>query len=126
MKRPRLPKRNFHHFVFAPKYRRAVLGDALVRRVVEFHIRHICELKNIEIIALNIQPDHVHLLVSLPKSMTQTYAVFIIKWYSSIWTRKQCTWLKDIVHLDHLWQRGYWVTSVGGGVKSVRKYVKNQ
>jgi len=52
-----------YHLVFCPKYRRNILVDKIKTRAEEI-IRNACIEKHINILALNIQPDHVHMLVS--------------------------------------------------------------
>lgn len=123
----RRPRRSLHHFTFSPKYRRAVLENPLVIVAVTDAIVHICKLKGIQILALSVEADHVHLFCHLPRDLSQARAMFFVKWYSAIQARRLCPWLKTTVHDDHLWQRGYWVTTVGASsAKATRKYVDNQ
>ena len=117
---------NYHHFTFCPKYRRAVLDDFMVMVNVKHHINHICKLKGIQLYAVAVEADHVHILCALPKTMSPSKAAHLIKWYSSIWTRKNCPWLKDTVHKDHLWQHNYFSATVGHNHHIVKRYINNQ
>lgn len=127
MKR-KTPSRNLHHFTFSPKYRRAVLNPR-IWATVDAAIRHICQLRNIEIIALatdEAKPDHVHLFVDLPNTLSPAEAIGAVKWYSSIVARRRHPELRQLVHSAHLWQRRYWNGTVGAQSKAVLKYIERQ
>ena len=57
---------NFH-VVFVPKYRYRIL-EGKVKDIVEHKIRQVCEWNDVEIEEMNIQADHVHMLISIPQS----------------------------------------------------------
>jgi putative transposase len=127
MKR-RVSSRNLHHFTFSPKYRRAILNPEIWRTVAAA-IRHICQLRKITIIALatdEAKPDHVHLFVDLPNTLSPAKAIGAIKWYSSLATRREHPELRQRVHSQHLWQRRYWNGTVGSQSKTVQKYIERQ
>ena len=52
------------HLVFVPKYRCRVLEDAVARRLVEL-LHQACEVRDWGIIEMNVQADHVHLLLQV-------------------------------------------------------------
>lgn len=55
-----------YHVVFCPKYRYKIRQDEGVKHVVQ-QIYRLCNQKDgVEVIELNVQRDHVHLVVSLP------------------------------------------------------------
>ena len=51
-----------YHVVICPKYRRPVLVDGVDERLKEL-IKESCDQLNVEIIEMEIMPDHVHLLM---------------------------------------------------------------
>ena len=53
-----------YHVIFCPKYRRRVLVNAIASRLKELLAQIAIEI-NIEIIEMEIMPDHVHLLVEV-------------------------------------------------------------
>ena len=53
-----------YHVVFCPKYRRSVLKDGVDVRLKEL-IQQTCGQLNVEIIEMEIMPDHVHLLMEV-------------------------------------------------------------
>ena len=55
-----------YHVVFCPKYRYKILQDE-VSNYVEQQIYRLCSQKDdVEVVEVNVQPDHIHLVVSLP------------------------------------------------------------
>ena len=53
-----------YHVVFCPKYRRPVLVDGVDDRLKEL-IKESCDQLNVEIIEMEIMPNHVHLLMEV-------------------------------------------------------------
>jgi len=54
-----------NHVVFTPKYRYRIL-EGKVKEIVEHKICQVCEWYEVEIEEMNIQSDHIHMLVSIP------------------------------------------------------------
>ena len=55
-----------YHIVFCPKYRFRVLKDDIAAYVQQ-QIYQLCQQKDgIDVLELNLQPDHVHRVMSLP------------------------------------------------------------
>ena len=115
-----------YHIVWCPKYRYRILkGD--VAKFMEKSIRSLCEWKNIEILELNVQEDHIHIILDIPPkySISETLgflkgktAIKLFKTYSGL--RKKPYWG------NHFWSRGYCVSTVGIDEEKIRKYVKYQ
>jgi putative transposase len=58
-----------YHIVWTPKYRFLVLFGEL-RSLVENDIRMLCEWKGVEVIELNVQIDHIHMVYSIPPKVS--------------------------------------------------------
>jgi putative transposase len=75
---------------------------------------------------INIQSDHVHMILSIPPKYAVSEIVGFLKGKIAIklfQTQKQLTkqyWGK------HIWARGYCVSSIGLNEEQIRKYVKWQ
>ena len=55
-----------YHIVFCPKYRKKILQDDIAEYIKQ-QIYILCRQKDlVEVLELNIQVDHVHLIVSIP------------------------------------------------------------
>ena len=110
--------------VFCPKYRRSVLINGVDVRLKELVVES-CERFNIEIIEMEIMPDHVHLLMEIDPQYGVHKAVKQIKGYSSRILREEFPWLKS--RLPSLWTNRYFVSTVfGAPLAVIKQYIENQ
>ena len=58
-----------YHIVWLPKYRYKILEGA-VKEYLDKEIRKLSEYKKVEVIELNIQKDHIHIVVSIPPKIS--------------------------------------------------------
>ena len=58
-----------YHIVWTPKYRFRVLSG-IIKDLVDHDIRMLTEWKGCEVIELNVQLDHIHLVVSIPPKVS--------------------------------------------------------
>ena len=72
-----------YHIVFAPKYRRQVIYGKLKAEIGKI-LRKLCEQKEVEIIEAEACPDHIHMLVSIPPSMSVAEFVGYLKGKSAL------------------------------------------
>ena len=115
-----------YHIVWRPKYRFKVLKD-MVADAVEDRIRAICEWKEVEVLELSIQPDHVHLVCSIPPKMSVSEFMGILKGKIAIMLFKSYPTLRKKPYWgNHFWSRGYFVSTVGLDEEKIKRYVKYQ
>ena len=113
-----------YHVVWCPKYRRKVLVDKIAKRLEEV-IRKAASRYRAEVIALEITPDHVHLLVEVDPQFGIHRLVKNIKGVSSHVLRKEFDTLRS--RLPSLWTNSYFVSTVGGApLEVIKQYVENQ
>lgn len=113
-----------YHVVWCPKYRRKVLVNGVDVRLKEL-IDEICRESRIEIIEMEIMPDHVHLLVEVDPQFGIHKAVKQIKGRTSRILRQEFSCLTS--RLPTLWTNSYFVSTVGGAPLSViKQYIENQ
>lgn len=113
-----------YHVVFCPKYRRSVLINGVDVRLKEL-LKETCDQRNVEIIEMEIMPDHVHLLMEIDPQYGVHKAVKQMKGYSSRILRQEFPWLKS--RIPSLWTNSYFVSTVGGAPLSViKQYIENQ
>ena len=72
-----------YHIVFIPKYRRKVLFGELRKDVGEI-LRRLCEMKDVVLIEGATQPDHVHMLVSIPPKLSVSEFMGYLKGKSTL------------------------------------------
>ena len=115
-----------YHIVWTPKYRFKIM-EGKIKEFIEENIRILCEWKNVEIMELNIQMDHVHIIVSLEPKMSVSEFMGIIKGKLAIKIFKSFSGLKKKPYWgNHFWSRGYCSSTIGLDEEQVRKYVKYQ
>jgi putative transposase len=101
--------------------------EGKVKEIVEHKIRQVCEWYEVEIEEINIQQDHVHLLLSIPPKRSVSEVVGIIKGKSAIHLFKTKRRLKEKPYWgNHFWARGYFVTTVGVDEEMIRRYIQHQ
>lgn len=115
-----------YHVVFCPKYRYKILKDE-VSKYVERQIHVLCGQKDgIEVIEVNIQPDHVHLVVSIPPKYAVSQFMGFLKGKLALRLFDRYPQLRRQYWGQHVWSRGYCVSSVGLDEEQIKKYVKWQ
>jgi putative transposase len=113
-----------YHVVWCPKYRRPVLVEGVDVRLKSL-IVETCSKMNVDIIEMEIMPDHVHLLIEVDPQFGIHRAVKQIKGVSSRVLRQEFSWLKS--RIPTLWTNSYFVSTVGGAPLAViKKYIENQ
>ena len=115
-----------YHIVWTPKFRyRVLFGE--VKSLVEKDIRMLCEWKGVEIIELNVQIDHIHIVCSIPPKVSVSDLMGTLKGKLAIKLFKSYPKLKEKPYWgNHFWSRGYFVTTVGVYEDIIRRYVKYQ
>ena len=114
------------HLVFCPKYRRRVLLGKVAERIREL-FKECCEINEWEIHQLNVQKDHVHLLLQINPRDSIAQSVQYLKGGSSRLLRKEFPELEEFLWGDSFWGDGYFAESVGVvNEKLVKEYIQNQ
>ena len=67
-----------NHFVWTPNYRFRVL-EGLVKKLLQHNIPMLLEWKSCEMLEMNIQKDHVHLIISVPPKISISLLMGILK-----------------------------------------------
>ena len=113
-----------YHIVWCPKYRRKVLCGAVETRLKEL-IQEVCAEHSVEIIEMEIMPDHEHLLLEVDPQYGIHRAVRAIKGTTSMVLRSEFPTLRS--RLPSLWTNSYFVSTVGGApLAAIKKYIENQ
>ncbi len=115
-----------YHIVFCPKYRYRILYGE-VAEFTEREIRQLCKQKDrIEILELNIQADHAHLVLSIAPKYAVSSVMGYLKGKLALRLFAQYEHLGKKYWGRHLWSRGYCVSTVGLDEEKIRKYVQWQ
>ena len=114
-----------YHIVFAPKYRRKEVYGKIKSDIGQI-LRKLCEQKSVEIIEAEACPDHIHMLVSIPPSLSVAQFMGFLKGKSSLMIFDRRANLKYKYGNRHFWCRGYYVDTVGRNKSAIAQYIKNQ
>ena len=116
-----------YHIVVSTKYRRKVLkagiGDYLQRK-----IKQISSFRpEIEILEVNTDLEHIHILVSIPPKFSVSKIVNMIKANTGSAMRKKFPFLDKVYWgVSGIWSTGYFVSTVRINEATIRKYVQLQ
>ena len=91
-----------YHVVWCPQYRKSVLRGGVAQSLREL-LESICAERKYEILSLEIQPDHLHLFVSFPPSVSIADAVRVLKGASARMLLMRHPELKNELWAGHLW-----------------------
>ena len=112
-----------YHVVFCPKYRYQILREE-VAEYTRQQIYRLCQQKEgVEVLELSIQPDHVHVVVSIPPKYAVSSVMGYLKGKLAIRLFDRYEKLGRRYWGRHLWSRGYCVSTVGLDEEQIRKYV---
>ena len=67
-----------YHIVWVPKYRLRILKGA-IKDLVNHDIHMLCQWKGCCVEELNVQEDHIHLLVSVPPKVSISKLIGVLK-----------------------------------------------
>jgi putative transposase len=98
-----------------------------VKSTLENLLHTIARQKGMEILAVEVQPDHVHLFVSFPPAMSIAHAVKLLKGISARQLRLLFPELRKRTRSDRLWAPSYYVGTAGHvSAETIRKYIEAQ
>jgi putative transposase len=115
---------NQYHVIFCPKYRRKVLVEEIEQDLRQIFYE-VAQEKNVEIKALEIMPDHVHMFISFDPRQPLHELIKLFKGRSSRILRDKYPKLKS--RLPSLWTRSYFCCTIGHiSEETVKQYIENQ
>ena len=116
-----------YHIVLVTKYRRQVFNEGIFAYFEDKlkEIRKYYPL--IEFETKNHDKDHVHLLVSIPPTMSIGSVVRIIKSNTGKTVKQKFPFLKEVYWgSDGIWSEGYFVSTVGINERTIKAYIEQQ
>lgn len=113
-----------YHIVWCPKYRRKVLVGEVEQRLKEI-IKDVAKELNVEIIEMETDKDHIHILADIDPSFGVMKFIIKAKGRSSRLLREEFNHLKT--KLPTLWTNSVFISTVGGApLEVVRQYIESQ
>jgi putative transposase len=115
-----------YHIVCCPKYRHRIFKDE-IREYTRGQVYVLLRQKElIEVLELNIQEDHIHIILSIPPKYTVSSVMGFLKGKLALRLFQRYEQIGKRYWGRHLWSRGYCVSTVGLDEEKIRKYVKWQ
>ena len=100
--------------------------DGEVKEELKKIILQLCDNMDILIIQGTIQKDHIHLYLSVPPKYSPSEVMKMIKGKSAAKLWKKFPELKKRYWGQHVWSRGYFVTTGGIDDSVIKKYIQEQ
>jgi putative transposase len=118
--------RLMYHLIWIPKYRKRILKGPIANRLKEL-FEQCAEVNHWEVQELNIQIDHVHMLVQLKTNVSVSEAIQLFKGGSSKVIRAEFPELEEFLWGDSFWADGYFAETIGKvNEQVIRDYIQNQ
>lgn len=112
-----------YHFVFCPRYRRKALVGEVETQLKEM-LPGICQEIEVNILALEIMPDHVHIFLNALPSISPSDIMAKVKGVTSRRLRQE---IKHLQHLPSLWTRSFFCSTAGNvSSETIQKYIEEQ
>ena len=115
-----------YHLVWCVKYRKKILVGPFEKDFKDI-IRELCETHEIELLEMETDQDHVHLLISCKPQHYIPDFVKTLKGQSARRLFKIHPTLKEQLWGGHLWNPSYFITSVSENTQAqVENYIRSQ
>lgn len=114
------------HLIFTTKYRRKLFDGYMIEQLREA-FESACEKLECDLVEMDGEGDHVHLLVSYPPKLAVSVLVNNLKSVSSRRIRILNTHIPRQSKSGAVWSRSYFACSAGGAtIETLREYVRSQ
>ncbi len=114
------------HLVFTTKYRRKLFDGYMIQQLKEA-FESACEKLECDLLEVDGEQDHVHLLIAYPLKLAISVMVNNLKATSSRRLRILNTHLTTQSKSGRLWSRSYFACSAGGAtIETLKEYVNSQ
>jgi putative transposase len=114
-----------YHIVWIPKCRRKVLFGRIRKYLCDL-LLSLARQKECKILEGHLQPDHIHILISIPPKYSVAQVIGFIKGKSAIHIARMYLGQKKNFTGMSFWARGYFVSTVGADEEMIANYIRNQ
>lgn len=115
-----------YHIVWTTKYKKSVFLGAIESDVKKYLLETLKSL-DMDVIAIEVMPDHIHLLVNCKPQLRLSDAVKILKGNTARWLFLNRPEIKKQLWDGHLWNPSYFVATVSDrSLKQATDYINSQ
>jgi putative transposase len=112
-----------YHFVWIPRRRRPVLIGTVADRLKTL-IHETAAALDCTVVALDVMPDHVHLLLNAPTTLAPDQIMFRLKGTTARVLRAE---FPHLLKLPSMWTRSYFCSTAGNvSGETIRRYIAEQ
>ena len=115
-----------YHIVFCPKYRYRIFKEGIAVFARSHIFKLLGQKDNVDVVELNIQPDHIHIILDVPPKYSISNLLGFLKGRLASNMFRHYDRLGKKLWGRHLWSRGYCSSTIGLDEERIRKYVKWQ
>ena len=118
---------NKKHIQLTPKYRYKMMRKEKLKIFCRVAIEEACKRHQISVEIIKVMDEHVHMIADVPRTMSGSKALQIIKGLSSYILFRLCPALRKRYPDGHFWTEGYFCDGVGNSNFALTyMYIKNQ
>lgn len=114
-----------YHVVWIPKCRWKILYGQLRKNLGDV-LHELARQKESQILEGHLQPDHIHVLISIPPKYSIAQIIGYIKGKSAIHIARTYLGQRKNYTGMSFWARGYFVSTVGTDEEIIRAYIQKQ
>jgi len=116
-----------YHMILVTKYRRKIFNNGIFAYMKKKMLEVREKYPQIEYKEMNHDEDHIHLLISIPPTISVGKVVGIIKSNTARELKQKFPFLKEVYWgTESIWSGGYFVSTVGVNEKIVKNYIEKQ
>ena len=108
------------------KYRYKMMRQEKLKVFCKVALEEACKKHKIEVIIIKVLPEHSHLIVDCPRTISDAKLIQIVKGLSSYILFRLCPELRKRYPKGHFWNRGYFCQGCGTDFQRALSYVENQ
>ena len=117
------------HIVLVTKYRKGILKNSCINNDLKIKILDVCNNNNYQIIAMETDKDHIHLLLCYDTTICVADIVKVLKQETTyyLWQKYYNLLIKQYWKKKIFWSDGYFACSIGEvSTDTIQKYIENQ
>ena len=116
-----------YHLVLVTKYRRKIFNNGIHAYMTDRLKGLNKSYPELEILKINHDEDHIHMLISIPPKMSVGGVVRIIKSNTAKQLKEKFEFLKEVYWgTASIWSGGYFVSTVGLDETVIKHYIEMQ
>jgi len=115
-----------YHIVWVTKYRKPVFVGSIENDVKQYLSDTLASL-DMKVLAMEVMPDHIHLLVDCKPQLRLSDAIKILKGNTARWLFIKHPEIKQSLWGGHLWNPSYFVATVSDrSLSQITEYINTQ